>query len=73
MKKDLDGITKLNPDVRYSRLKSFLEKITKTPEAQKDLANWEMEFSSEVVKVNALVLVPITVIFNNVIHIKEFF
>lgn len=65
MKKDLDAITKLNPEVRIKRLRQFLDKITRQPEAKQDLENWQMEFNPDVVKVNATALVPITVQFQN--------
>jgi hypothetical protein len=52
MKKDLDGITKLNPEVRYDKLKRFLDKLRNHPDAKKDLENWQMEFSNDVVKVS---------------------
>jgi len=66
MKKDLDQITKLSPEVRYTRLRKFLDTIKKTPESQKELENWQMEFSSDVVKVNATILPTVTVQFQNV-------
>ncbi len=66
MKKDLDTITKLNPDVRYSRLRKFLDTIKNQPNAQKDLEDWQMAFSDDVVKVQATHLAPITVQFSNV-------
>lgn len=66
MKKDLDAITKLNPEVRYTRLRKFLDTIKKNPESQKELENWQVEFSSDVVKVNATILPTVTVVFQNV-------
>lgn len=74
MKKDLDAITKLNPDVRYQRLRQFIEKITRHSEAKKDLDDWQMEFGSNVVKVDATVLAPVTIAFANVMSrlISEF-
>ena len=66
MKKDLDDITKLNPEVRYTRLRKFLDTIKKNPESQKELENWQVEFSSDVVKVNATILPTVTVVFQNV-------
>jgi aubergine-like protein len=65
MKKDLDAITKLNPEVRYSRLRRFLDTLRNQPDAKKDLENWQIDFSSDVIKVNATVLAPITVQFKN--------
>lgn len=65
MKKDLDAITKLNPQIRIDRLRKFLDKITRQPEAKQDLENWQMDFSADVVKANATVLAPITVQFKN--------
>ena len=67
MKKELDGITKLNPGTRYKRLKDFLTTITSNTEAREDLERWQMEFSPDVMKVNATVLPQITVVFKNVI------
>ena len=71
MKKELDGITKLNPDVRYVRLKNFLETIKNNPDVHKDLDNWQMAFSDEVIKVQATHLAPITVQFSSVIIRKK--
>lgn len=65
MKKELDGITKLNPQVRYDRLKRFLETIKKQPGTQQELDSWEMSFSNDVVKVQATELASCTVIFGN--------
>lgn len=67
MKKELDAITKLNPDVRYARLRQFIEKITRNPETKKDLEDWQMDFASDVVKVDATVLPTVTVAFGNVL------
>lgn len=66
MKKDLDAITKLNPDIRYQRLRQFIDKITRNPESKKDLDEWQMDFGSNAVKVNATVLAPVTIAFGNV-------
>jgi len=65
MKKELDSITKLNPDCRMERYKRFIDTIKNQPEAQKDLENWKMNFSDEVVKVSATHMAPITIIFEN--------
>jgi aubergine-like protein len=72
MKKDLDAITKLNPEVRYTRLRKFLDTIKKNPESQKELENWQVEFSSDVVKVNATILPTVTVVFQNVSNKTNF-
>ena len=66
MKKDLDAITKLNPDVRYTRLNEFLTRIKSNPEARGDFENWKMKLSEDVVKVNATILPNITVVFTGV-------
>lgn len=68
MKRDLDGITKLNPDVRIDRLRRFLETIKSSKEAQEDFDNWKMGFSTDVIKVESTVLVPITIQFKNVMN-----
>jgi aubergine-like protein len=39
--------------------------MSRVPEAQKDKAAWEIDFSPDVIKANATVLVPITVLFSN--------
>lgn len=65
MKKDLDSITKLSPQIRIDRLRKFLDKITRQPEAKQDLENWQMEFSPDVVKTSATVQATITVQFKN--------
>lgn len=66
MKKDLDSITKLSPDIRYQRLRQFIDKITRNPDSRKDLDEWKMNFSQDVVKVDATVLPSITIAFANV-------
>ena len=53
MKKELDSITKLSPQVRYDRLRTFLDRIKKQPETQQELDSWQMAFSEDVVKVGA--------------------
>lgn len=72
MKKDLDAITKLNPDVRHQRLRQFIDKLTRNPETRKDLDDWKMDFSPDVVKVDANVLPSTSVAFGNVKIQKPF-
>lgn len=66
MKKDLDAITKLNPDVRYTRLNQFLNSLKNNPDARTDFDNWQMKLSDDVSKVNATILPNITVVFQGV-------
>ena len=63
MKKELDAITKLNPEVRYSRIRRLLDQFKGNQVVQKDLENWQIEFSDDVVKLPATVLAPISVCF----------
>ena len=65
MKKQLDGLTKLNPEVRYNKLRQLLNTIHKKKEAQDDLEKWQMKISEDVVKVNATALATVTVCFAN--------
>ncbi len=65
MKKELDSITKLNPNVRYDRLRRFLDTIKTNPDAKQDLDNWKISFSDDVIKVPATHMIPITVTFGN--------
>ena len=65
MKREMDAITKLNPEVRYRKLRQLLSTIHDTPEAQQDLAKWQMEISEDVVKVNATALATVRVCFAN--------
>lgn len=65
MKKELDAITKLNPQTRYQKLTHLLEKIKRTPEAKQDMDRWQIDFSPDVVKASATVLPHITVQFAN--------
>jgi hypothetical protein len=67
MKKDLDSITKLNPGVRLDKLHQLMDKIKRNPDAKLDFDSWQMQFSQEVVKVNATIMVPITIQYNDVI------
>lgn len=66
MKKELDSITKLSPQVRYQRLNEFLSQIKNKPEAREDFSNWKMKLNDEVVKLNAYILPNITVQFDGV-------
>jgi aubergine-like protein len=65
MKQELDVITKLNPEVRYQKLRSLLNTIQTHPEAIADLNTWQMEFKPEVLKLNAKLLPTVTVCFAN--------
>ena len=65
MKKELDQVTKLSPEVRYQKLRGLLNTIHVQPEASRDLNNWQMEFSNDVLKVNAYILPTVTVCFSN--------
>ena len=66
MKKELDGFTKLNPNVRLDRLRKFLGIIKNNEEAKKELENWQFSFSEDVVKVKAVALANTTILFKNV-------
>jgi hypothetical protein len=66
MKKDLDNITKLGPERRYTNLRRFLETIKTNKDSKKDLDGWQMEFKNDVIKLNAVQQAPITVVFGNV-------
>jgi hypothetical protein len=66
MKKDLDAITKLSPEVRYNRLSEFLNQIKSKPEARKDFDDWQMRLNDDVIRVPATILPNITVVFNGV-------
>jgi hypothetical protein len=67
VKKDLDHITKLGPEIRHDRLRTFLNKIKDNEESGKELAKWQMEFGMDVVKTEATVLATVKIKFNNVI------
>jgi aubergine len=64
-KNELDRITKLSPDVRRDKLARFLDSIKNNQAAQTELKNWKMDFADDVIKVNAKVLAPVTIIFQN--------
>ncbi len=65
MKKDLDAVTKLSPEIRYTRCRQFLDNLKNQSEARAELSKWEIEFSPDVMKVNASVLPPNTVQFKS--------
>jgi hypothetical protein len=73
MKKDLDNITKLNPDRRYNNLRRFLDTIQNNEDSKNDLNNWQMEFKNDVIKLNAVQQAPVTVQFGNVRYKLIFF
>ena len=47
-------------------LKRFLETIKTSADSKRDLDSWQMEFKNDVVKLNALQLAPVTIVFGNV-------
>lgn len=68
MKKDLDAITKLNPEVRLTRLNQFLNQLKNNAEAVKDFDGWQMHLNDDVIRVPATILPNITVVFNGVFY-----
>jgi hypothetical protein len=68
MKRDLDQITKLNPEQRHQKLTRFLRTIKETREAQADFDDWQMELGDDFLKLKANVLQPIKIKFNNFVN-----
>lgn len=66
MKKDLDAVTKLNPDRRHQMLRDLMRKITENEKSKEDLGKWRMKFDSNVMQVKATLLKTIPVYFGNV-------
>lgn len=66
MKKDLDSVTKLNPDRRHQMLRDLMRKIRENDQAKQELGKWRMEFNSDVLQVKATLLKTVPVYFGNV-------
>ena len=64
MKKDLDNITKLGPEVRFQRLNSFLNTIKRSEAAREDFNNWQMEID-DMLKIKGNVLRKTRILFGN--------
>ena len=64
-KRDLDGITKLNCQLRYDKLVKLVKTVRETPEAKAELDRWEMDFSDDVVKFKTRVLGQEQIFFAN--------
>lgn len=71
MKKDLDQITKLGPEMRHKKLTSFLRTLKEKKEAQEDFDNWQMKLGDDFVQLNGKVLAPVKIKFDN--FVKETF
>ncbi len=65
MKKQIDQITKLNPQMRQEKLTRFLRQLKEKEEAQEDLRKWQLNLSDDLLKINAKVLQPVKIFFND--------
>ena len=65
LKKEIDSITKLNPQERYTRIVTFLQKIKTEPKAKKDLDDWQMELGNNLVNFSGRVLEQVKINFKN--------
>ena len=65
MKRDLDQITKLDPEMRHQKLSHFLRTIKEKKEAQDDFDNWKMRLGDDLLKLDARVLNPVKIKFTN--------
>jgi hypothetical protein len=67
LKKQIDGITKLNPQERFRRLTTFLQKIKNSKEAQKDFNDWQMKLGDDLVNLTGQVLKPVGIVFKDTV------
>ena len=65
MKKQIDAMTKKNPQIRHQKLTRFLQQLKGQREAQEDLNNWQMNVSDDLLRINGRVLEPVKIFFNN--------
>ena len=65
MKKDLDNITKLGPEVRFKSLNSFLRNIKGSDAAKEDFNNWQMNLADSMLQVTGTVLKQTRILFGN--------
>ena len=54
--KDLAQHTRISPAARAGNLSSFMSDLNKNKEAQKELADWNLEFSNELLKMSGRIL-----------------
>jgi hypothetical protein len=68
MKRDLDQITKLDPEMRHQKLTRFLQTLKNKKEAQVDFDNWQMKLGDDLLNLNARVLKPVKIKFTNFVN-----
>ena len=69
LKKQIDGITKLNPQERFRRLTQFLKDVKDSKEAEKDFNDLQMQLGTDLVNLTGEVLKEVEINFKNVIFI----
>ncbi|KAH9639050.1 hypothetical protein HF086_003581 [Spodoptera exigua] len=63
--KALDAHTKIGPDVRIQKLMAFNQRLTRNPEVVKEMADWDLSLSTELVKIKGRQLPPENIVQGN--------
>ena len=64
-KRKLEEITKLNPQVRCSNLRGFLDRIIGNAQATENLNNWRVALNPDMIRIQATRLRMVTICFGN--------
>ncbi|XP_022818139.1 piwi-like protein Siwi [Spodoptera litura] len=63
--KALDAHTKIGPDVRIQKLMAFNQRLTRNPEVVKEMGDWALTLSNELIKIKGRQLPPENIIQGN--------
>jgi hypothetical protein len=72
VKRQIDAVTKLNPQERFRRLTQFLRDVKDSKEAEKDFNDLQMQLGTDLVNLTGEVLKEVEINFKNVIFIVIF-
>jgi len=67
VKRQIDNVTKLNPEVRFRRLTQFLRDVKDSREAERDFNDLQMQLGTDLVNLTGRVLEEVEINFKNVI------
>jgi hypothetical protein len=67
VKRQIDNVTKLNPEVRFRRLTQFLRDVKDSREAERDFNDLQMQLGTDLVNLTGKVLEEVEINFKNVI------
>ena len=69
-KSQVDQITKLDPQNRYTSLRRFLNTINTNENSKKDLNSWKLGFSEDTVVVNAKIMDNVVINYSDNVNFR---